>query len=69
VIDNVVRTDSWLSITSAGCGLTRVGAGDGQARKVVAGEAGGVEKTSWLGSRARWPAGSSTGRMVARTAR
>jgi hypothetical protein len=29
----------WLSITGAGCGLTRVGAAEEQARKVVAGEA------------------------------
>jgi hypothetical protein len=28
VIDNVVWTDSWLSIAGAGCGLTRVGAGE-----------------------------------------
>jgi hypothetical protein len=34
-----VWTDSWLSIVGAGCGLTRVGAGEEQARKVVAGEA------------------------------
>jgi hypothetical protein len=39
VIDNVVWTDSWLSIVCAGCGLTRVGAGEEQARKVVASEA------------------------------
>jgi hypothetical protein len=26
-----VWTDSWLSIASAGCGLTRVGAGEEQA--------------------------------------
>jgi hypothetical protein len=39
VIDNVVWTDSWLSIASAGCSLTGVGAGEEQARKVVAGEA------------------------------
>jgi hypothetical protein len=37
VIDNVVRTDSWLSIEGASCGLTGVGAGEEQARKVVAG--------------------------------
>jgi hypothetical protein len=37
VIDNVVCTVSWLSIAS--CGLTGVGAGEEQARKVVAGEA------------------------------
>jgi hypothetical protein len=39
VIDNVVWTDSWLSIADAGCGLTRVGVGEQQARKVIAGEA------------------------------
>jgi hypothetical protein len=39
VIDNVVWTNSWLSIAGAGCGLTRVGAGGKQMRKVVAGEA------------------------------
>jgi hypothetical protein len=38
VIDNVVWTDSWLSIAGVGCGLTCVGAGEEQARKVVAGE-------------------------------
>jgi hypothetical protein len=39
VIDNVVWTDSLLSIVGAGCGLTGDGAGEEQARKVVAGEA------------------------------
>jgi hypothetical protein len=39
VIDNVVWIDSWLSIADAGCGLTDVGAGEEQARKVVSGEA------------------------------
>jgi hypothetical protein len=39
VIDNVVWTDSWLSIAGVGCGLTSVGAGEEQARKVIAGEA------------------------------
>jgi hypothetical protein len=39
VIDNIVWTDSWLSIAGAGCGLTGVGTGEKQARKVVAGEA------------------------------
>jgi hypothetical protein len=39
VIDNVVWTDSWLSIAGAGSGLTGVGAGEEQARKVVASEA------------------------------
>jgi hypothetical protein len=46
-----VWIDSWLSIAGAGCGLTRVGAGEEQARKVVASEAPGVEKTSRLRSR------------------
>jgi hypothetical protein len=41
VIDNVVWTDSWLSIAGAGCGLTDVGASEEQAQKVVAGEASG----------------------------
>jgi hypothetical protein len=39
VIDNIVWTDSWLSNAGAGCGLTGVGVGEEQARKVVAGEA------------------------------
>jgi hypothetical protein len=39
VIDNVVCTDSWLSIVGAGCGLKGVGAGEEQAWKVIAGEA------------------------------
>jgi hypothetical protein len=39
VIDNVVWTDSWLSIAGAGYDLTGVGAGEEQARKIVAGEA------------------------------
>jgi hypothetical protein len=34
----LVWTDSWLSILGAGCGLTGVGAGEEQARKVVVGE-------------------------------
>jgi hypothetical protein len=34
-----VWTDSWLSIVGAACALTGVGAGEEQARKVVAGEA------------------------------
>jgi hypothetical protein len=39
VIDNVVWTDSWLSIADVCCGLTGVGAGEEQALKVVDGEA------------------------------
>jgi hypothetical protein len=38
VIDNIVWTDSWLSIAGAGCVLTGVGLGEQQARKVMAGE-------------------------------
>jgi hypothetical protein len=39
VIDNVVWTDSWISIAGVGCSLTGVGAGEEQVRKVNAGEA------------------------------
>jgi hypothetical protein len=39
VIDNVVWTDSWLSIAGVGCDLTGDGAVEEQARKVVVGEA------------------------------
>jgi hypothetical protein len=38
VIENIVWSDSWLSIACAGCGLTGVGAGEEQVQKVVAGE-------------------------------
>jgi hypothetical protein len=34
-----VWTHSWLSIIGAGCVLTGIGAGEEQARKLVAGEA------------------------------
>jgi hypothetical protein len=37
-------TGSWLSIAGASCVLTGVGAGEEQARKVVAGEASRCEK-------------------------
>jgi hypothetical protein len=52
VIDNVVWTDSWLSIAVAGCRLTSVGAGEEQTceRSSPVGPPG-VEKTSRLGSR------------------
>jgi hypothetical protein len=36
VIDNVMWTDSWLSIASAGCGLICVCAGEERPRKVLA---------------------------------
>jgi hypothetical protein len=39
VIDNMVWSDSWLSIAGAGCDLTGVDAGEEQARKVIASEA------------------------------
>jgi hypothetical protein len=39
VIDNIVWTDSWLSIVGAGCGLTSVVAGEEQAGKVIVGKA------------------------------
>jgi hypothetical protein len=39
VIDNVLWTDSWLSIAGAGCGLASVGACEEPARKVIASEA------------------------------
>jgi hypothetical protein len=39
VINNIVWTDSWLSITGVGFSLIGVGAGEEQARKVIAGEA------------------------------
>jgi hypothetical protein len=44
VIDNIVLTDSMLSIAGAGCGLTGVGAGEEQVRKVVAGKASRCEE-------------------------
>jgi hypothetical protein len=39
VINNVVWTDSWLSIAGVGCGLIGASAGEEQARKVDVGEA------------------------------
>jgi hypothetical protein len=39
VIDNVLWTNSWLSIAGAGCDLNGVGAGEEQVRKVIAAEA------------------------------
>jgi hypothetical protein len=43
VIDNIVWTDSWLSIVGASCGLIGVGAGEEQVQKVYAGGPPGVE--------------------------
>jgi hypothetical protein len=68
VIDNVVWTDSWLSIAGAGCGLTGVGAGEEQGRKAVASVASRWRRQIGLVRGTRWPAESSAGRMVARTA-
>jgi hypothetical protein len=50
VIDNVVWTDSWLSIAGAGCGLTVVGAGEQQTRKVITDVASrcGEDKKAWF---------------------
>jgi hypothetical protein len=70
VIDNVVWTNSWLSIAGAGCGLICVGAGEEWARKVYALRGlRGVERQVGLTRGTRWPPGSSAGRMVARKAR
>jgi hypothetical protein len=57
VIDNIVWTDSWLSIVGAGCGLTGVGASEEQARKVIAGEAsrfGEEQQASFEGPGGQW---------------
>jgi hypothetical protein len=70
VIDNVVWTDSWSSIAGAGCGLICVGAGEEWVQKVYALRGlRGVERQVGLTRGTWWPAGSSTGRMVARKAR
>jgi hypothetical protein len=56
VIDNVVWTDSRLSIAGAGCGLTRVGAGEEQARKVLALRGlRGVERQVGSARWSKWP--------------
>jgi hypothetical protein len=70
MIDNVVSTDSWLRIASAGCGLICVGAGEEWARKVYALRGlRGVERQVGLTLGTRCPARSSASRMVARKAR
>jgi hypothetical protein len=46
VIDNVVWTDSWQSITSAGCGLTGIGAVKNKCERSLPVRPPGVEKTS-----------------------
>jgi hypothetical protein len=70
VIDNVLWTDSWPSIAGLGCDLICVGAGEEQARKVLALRVlRGVERQVGLARGTRWPAASSVGRIVARKAR
>jgi hypothetical protein len=65
-----VWTDSWPSITGAGCSLICVGAGEERARKVYALRGlRGVDRQVGLTRGTRWPVGSSAGRMVARKAR
>jgi hypothetical protein len=66
----VVWTEPWPSIAGAGCCLICVGVGEEWARKVYALRGlRGVERQVGLTRGTRWPAGSSTGRMVARKAR
>jgi hypothetical protein len=48
VIDNIVWTNSWLSIVGVCSDLTGVGAGEEQVRKVIACEASRCERTSRL---------------------
>jgi hypothetical protein len=69
VIDNVVWTDSLLSIAGVGCSLTIVGASEEQVQKVVAGGLQVWRRQVGFVRGTRWPAESSAGRMVARTAR
>jgi hypothetical protein len=51
VIDNVVWTDSWLSIAGAGCILTGVGSGKNKRGSSLPMRPPSVNKTSRLGSR------------------
>jgi hypothetical protein len=70
VIDNVVWTDSWLSIAGTWCGLICIGAGEEWVRKGYALRGlWRVERQVGLTRGTRWPAGSSAGHMVARKAR
>jgi hypothetical protein len=58
VIDNVVWTDSWLSIAGAGCGLICVGPAEEWAQKVYALRGlRGVERQVGLTRGTRWPRG------------
>jgi hypothetical protein len=60
-----VWTDSWTSIAGVGCGLVCVGAGEEQARKVLALRGlRGVERQVGLVQGTRWTTGSSACRMV-----
>jgi hypothetical protein len=60
-----VWTDSWPSIAGVGCDLVCVGAGEEQARKVLALRGlQGVERQVGLVRGTRWPTGSSASRMV-----
>jgi hypothetical protein len=51
VIDNVVWTDSWLSIAGAGCGFTSVGVVKNKCERSLPVRPPGAEKTSRLRSR------------------
>jgi hypothetical protein len=62
-------TDSWPSNAGAGCGLICVGAGEERAQKVYALRRLWVERQVGFAWGTGWPAGSSTGPMVARKAR
>jgi hypothetical protein len=63
VIDNIVWTDSWLSIAGAGCSLTSVGAGEEQARKVVGGEASRCSRDTVSGGVKCGPHGGINSKM------
>ena len=57
-------TDSLPSIAGVGCGLVCIGAGEEQARKVLALRGLKSEGQVGLVRGTRWPMGSSAGRMV-----
>jgi hypothetical protein len=60
-----VWTDSWPSIVGVGCGLVCVGAGEEQARKILALRGlRGVERQVVLVLGTWWPTGSSASCMV-----
>jgi hypothetical protein len=65
-----VWTNSWPSIAGASCDLICIGAGEEREQKVYALRGlRGVERQVGLARGTRWPAGSTTGRMVARKER